>query len=108
MARSINIYLNQGETFYKGILAKTDQDAIIDLAGYTAQASFKKSPYSSDSFTFDTSVSGTTGYIDLKMGATTTALVTEGKYVYDVIAYTDTNKIRITQGMVFVDPAITT
>lgn len=66
--------------------------------------------YSSNTaITFDTSVTGSTGNINISLGATATAAIKAGTYFYDVeLQSNNGNTIqRLVQGMITVYPEVT-
>ena len=81
----------------------------INLTGYTASSQIRKSYYSSIANNFTTTVTGTAnGEITLSMTAANTALLTPGRYLYDLlITSPGGTKTRVVEGIVTVTPGVT-
>ncbi len=104
-----NLILDQYCDF-SATITLTDVNGVpINLTGYTAAASMKKSYYSSTTFPFTVEFfDRTRGIIKLKMTSAQTSLLQAGRYVYDVVI-TDTllKKMRVAEGIVTVTEGVT-
>lgn len=108
MAIKANIVIDQGSTFQTSINVTDDNDNVVNLTGYSANAQMRKHYTSSNSFSFTTSISPTLGIVTLSMTANTTNSITPGRYMYDC-ELTDTNGAvtRLVEGVVTVTPGVT-
>lgn len=108
MAIKANIVIDQGSTFQTSINVTDDDDNVVNLSGYSANAQMRKHYTSSNSFSFTTSISPTLGIVTLSMTANTTNSITPGRYMYDC-ELTDTNGAvtRLVEGVVTVTPGVT-
>lgn len=107
MAIKANLIIDQGTDYSTTITLTDEQDSVIDLAGYTANAQMKKTYTSSNSVTFTTVVSAAQGLVTLSLTDTQTANITPGRYVYDVILTINSTTTRIVEGIVTVTPRVT-
>ena len=79
----------------------------LNLGGYTAKSQMRKWYTSTNAITFNTSINTSNGSITLELDANVTATICPGRYVYDVDV-TDTISItRVVEGLVFVNPGVT-
>jgi len=104
-----NFLINQYSDFTITLTVTQPNKSPLNLTGYTASASIKKSYFSSVSYPFTVEfVNRTSGIIALKMSNTQTSLLSGGRYVYDVII-TDSNlkKTRAFEGIVTVMEGVT-
>lgn len=108
MAAYSEITIEQGATFSTTVNVEDAYNDPINLSGYTASGMMRKSYYSLTSYSFDVSVTGTAnGEITIQMSSANTALLSPGRYVYDIII-NDTNTItRVVEGIVTVLPSVT-
>jgi len=106
MATKANISIDQGTSFSTSIILTDESGGLLDLSAYTANAQIRRWYTSSNSVTFDTSLSE--GQVTLSLNSSSTALLTRDRYVYDVIL-TDGNDIvtRVVEGIVTVNPRVT-
>ena len=108
MAIKANIVVDQGVDYSTDINLTDDDEQAIDLTGYTANSQIRKTFTSSNSVSFSTSVSGTTGVVTLSLTANQTGSLTSGRYVYDVFLTNGSGvKSRIVEGIVTVTPRVT-
>lgn len=108
-----NILLEQGSSFSTTISLGNVTGSNFDLTNYTANSQIRKSYYSaniSGSFTV-TITDPVSGQIMLQMGASESANISAGRYVYDVkltsISDPNNNTVRILEGIVEVSPQVT-
>lgn len=106
------LFLEQGSSFNTTIELDDVYGASYNLQNYSASSQIRKSYYSSNATAiFNTLVNGTNGMIVLSLDAPTTANIYPGRYVYDVIIYSNTdaanNTIRVLEGIINVTPRVT-
>ena len=78
------------------------------MSGYTGAAKIKKSYYSSTSTPFTVSVNAA-GTVTLALTAANTSTLDEGRYLYDVvITSAGGSKTRVIEGLVTINPGVTT
>lgn len=108
MSIKANIVIDQGSTFQTSINVTDENDEIVNLTGYTAQAQMRKHYTASLSYNFVTSISPALGIVTLSMTANTTNAIAAGRYVYDC-ELTDSNGLvtRLVEGIVTVTPGVT-
>lgn len=106
-----NIVIDAGEDFTQDLTLTDSLGAVVNLTGYAASSYIRKHPESSTIVAgFGISfVSPTTGLMRISLGSTITQNITEGRYVYDVMATTSAGlKNIILEGNVLVRAGITT
>ena len=101
--------VEQYATFSTTIIAKNSSEETINVSGYSANSSIRKSYYSTTANNFTATVTGTSnGQITLSMSAANTALLDPGRYFYDVLITSgDGDKTRIAEGIVNVLAGVT-
>ena len=107
MATKANINIDQGSSFNTIISLTDNYGNALDLTNYTGSASIRTSYAAVNSTSFSVALSN--GNITLSLDANTTSSLTRSRYLYDVIL-TDTNGnvTRVLEGVIYVDPAVTT
>lgn len=105
------IFLEQGSSFHTTITLDDIYGEAYDLSNYSGSCQMKKSYYSSNvTASFVTTV-GSQGQISLALDAPTTANIYPGRYLYDVIIYSNTdaanNTLRVLEGIINVTPSVT-
>lgn len=107
MAIKTNLIVDQGANFvYNIYLVDADGNA-FDLSGYSGNAQLRRS-YTASSYTaMNVAITGVTGLITLTMNATTTANLTNNRYVYDLEVSSNNVVSRIVEGFVTVNPGVT-
>ena len=106
------LFLEQGASFSTTITVDDVYGDAYDLNEYSAACQMRKSYYSSNATaTFTTEVYGGTGSIVLILDSTQTSNIAPGRYVYDILIYsnvnTSNNTIRILEGIINVTPCVT-
>ena len=104
-----NITLDQYSDFSATITITDMNGSALNLSGYLASSSMKKSYYSSTSYPFTVQFfDRSQGIIKLKMTSAQTANLQAGRYVYDVVI-TDVGgiKMRVAEGIVTVTEGVT-
>ena len=108
MAAVHNLYIDQGADFSADIGIFDDFNTAWGLTGYTGAAKIKKSYYSSTSTPFTVSVNAA-GTVTLALTAANTSSLSEGRYLYDVvITSAGGSKTRVIEGLVTINPGVTT
>ena len=104
-----NLLMEQGATFNATITIDDVYGVTYNLAGFTASSQMRKSYYSSNATaTFTSSISVSAGTISLDMAANTTANISPGRYVYDVLTISPANVYsRIIEGIITITPRVT-
>lgn len=106
------LFLEQGASFNTTIYLDDVYGENYNLQNYSASSQIRKSYYSSNATaTFDTTVYGVDGQISLRLDTNTTANIYPGRYLYDVVIYSNTdaanNTIRVLEGIINVTPRVT-
>lgn len=105
MATKANITIDQGASFSTEIILTDEAGNLLDLSVYTGESQIRKSYTSSTAKSFDVNLLD--GIVTLSMAANTTATMTAGRYVYDVILVDGANNVtRIVEGIVTVTPRV--
>lgn len=109
MAAFSEIVIEQGATFSSTINVEDTNGDAVNLYSYTANSQMRKSYYSSTAYTIATAVTGTAnGEITISMTAANSALLSPGRYVYDVKITSPTDVVtRVVEGIVTVLPSVT-
>lgn len=112
MAAIANLTLDQGATFSSDVTVKDANGNAFDLTGYTASAKMAKGFASTKTRTTITcTVNGdpTTGIVTMSLTADQTAVLEEGRYVYDLeILQTLSSTItRVIEGIITIRPQVT-
>ena len=108
MAEKVNLIIDQGATFSVRFQVYDENDELIDFTNYSGNSQFRKSHSSSTGYAFIVSLSNN-GIITLLMDSTTTNVIPDGRYVYDVEVNDNltNNKMRIVEGIITVTPQAT-
>ncbi len=108
MAIKANLFIDQGST-HATQLAITDTNGdSVDLTGYTAVAQIRKHFTSSNSVSFQTSITAYPGAITLTLSANATSNLVSGRYVYDVEVVDSQGLVsRMVEGIVTISPNVT-
>jgi hypothetical protein len=108
MAIKGNLIIDQGSTFSTTVNVTDDNEAVVNLTGYTGAAQMRKHYTSLNSHSFSVSISPLIGTVTLSMNATTTASITPGRYAYDCeLTASNGTKTRLVEGIVTVTPEVT-
>ena len=109
MAAYSELTIEQGATFSTKLNVDDIYGFPINLYSYSTDSMMRKSYYSNTSYTITTSVSDSAnGEITLSMTASNTALLSAGRYVYDVLIEDNSNTVtRVVEGIVTVLPSVT-
>ena len=110
MAAYVELTIEQGANLTSTVSVNDNQGDALNLYYYSASSQLRKSYYSSSANTMTATVTGiANGQITLSMTAANTALLSPGRYVYDL---TITNSIdhsvtRVVEGTAVVLPSVT-
>lgn len=108
MAAVQNLYIDQGADFSADIGIYDDFNSPWDLNGYTGESKIKKSYYSSTSTPFTVTVNAN-GTVTLALTAANTSTLSAGRYLYDVVITSAAGtKTRVIEGLVTINPGVTT
>lgn len=105
------LFLEQGASFNTSITIDDVYGQAYNLQNFSANSQIRKSYYSSNATAiFSTTVNGELGQISLSLTRNQTANITPGRYVYDILIYSNTdaanNTIRILEGIINVTPRV--
>lgn len=108
MAIKANLIIDQGSTYSTILNLTDDDDAIINLTGYTGSAQIRKHYTSTANTPFTVSIAPIDGTVTLSLTANQTATLVAGRYVYDV-ELTNAGGVvsRVVEGIVTVTPQVT-
>lgn len=110
MAAYLEISIEQGANLTSIVTVNDAQGDAVNLTTYSASSQLRKSYYSSSANTLAATITGNAnGQITLTMTAANTALLTPGRYVYDLVITnsTDNSKTRVIEGTAIVLPSVT-
>jgi hypothetical protein len=111
MAGYAELSLDQGTTYSTSItITDDDTGAAVNIAGYTISSQIRKSYYSANATAnFTCTIANTAaGNVVLSMNSSTTANISPGRYVYDVLTISPANVYsRIIEGIITITPRVT-
>lgn len=110
MAAYLELTIEQGANLTSIVTVNDAQGDAVNLTTYSASSQLRKSYYSSSANTLTATVTGNAnGQITLSMTASNTALLSPGRYVYDLVITnsTDNSKTRVIEGTAIVLPSVT-
>jgi len=110
VAAYLELTIEQGANLTSIVTVNDAQGDAVNLTTYSASSQLRKSYYSSSANTLAATVTGNAnGQITLTMTAANTALLTPGRYVYDLVITnsTDNSKTRVIEGTAIVLPSVT-
>jgi hypothetical protein len=109
LAAYSEIQVEQFATFSTTINVEDSTGAALNLSGFSVDSTIRRSYFSEASTDFDAFVSGVSnGEITIAMTAETTANLTPGRSVYDVvITAPNGTKTRVVEGIVNILPGVT-
>jgi len=110
-----NFFLHPGATFAKTVTWKDENNALVNLTGYTARMQMRETVDAVTPFLVLTTenggitLGGAAGTISLLVSATNTSAVqlTQGVYDLELVAPDTVTVTRLLEGIVFVDPEVT-
>lgn len=99
----IDLYIDQGDTYYKPFTIKDDSGAVLDLSGYTVEAVMKRYFNTKTDYNLVASVvDAPTGKIALSMTEMASRALLNDRYVYSVKLRNSTVAVKIIEGQVLV------
>lgn len=109
MAAYSELNIEQYATFSTTVNVEDTTGEAVNLSGYLAASQIRKSYYSSSANNLSATITGiANGEITLAMTAANTALLTPGRYLYDLVITAPTGvKTRVIEGIVNVLPGVT-
>jgi hypothetical protein len=109
VAEYVEITIEQGATFTTTVTVSDATGQPLDLTDYTGKAQIRKSYYSTTATDFTVTIpSPINGEMVIELSADTTANITPGRYVYDVIMTDAQNEVtRLFEGTAAVTPGVT-
>lgn len=108
MAAYVEIEIDQYEDYSTTINVEDDQGDYINLYNYSVSSKIKKSPYSTNSYSFNSEIGDyANGEVKLSMTSAISANIRPGRYLYDTIIKTGNTYIRVVEGIVTIQPGIT-
>jgi len=111
MAQFIELNLDQGADFRFDMTVTNDDGTAKDVTGYTFSSSMKKSYYSTNATANLTStiLNSSNGLVRFSITAANNATIKAGRYLFDIKQIDDLNNVsRIVEGLIIVNPGITT
>jgi hypothetical protein len=107
MATNKNLVIDQGATFSANIQFLNTNKNPISLAGYSVRSKMRTSYDAANAAVLVASVTdAANGNVNLFLQSANTSLLPQGRYVYDVEAYTGNDVIRIVEGAITVSPGV--
>lgn len=109
MAAYSEISIEQYANFSTTINVNDIQGDALNLVNYSAASQLRKSYYSTTATSFNVSISNaTSGELTISLSANTTANLSPGRYMYDVIITSPANDVtRIVEGIATVMAGVT-
>ena len=110
MAAYVELTIEQGANLTSTVSVNDTQGDALNLYYYTASSQLRKSYYSTSANTMSAIITGNAnGEITLSMTAANTALLSPGRYVYDLrISNTASGLVtRVVEGTAVVLPSVT-
>jgi len=109
LAGFVELTMEQGANFSTSVDVKDGVNAIINLSGYSVAAQMRKSYYSTTANNFTATITdASAGTITITMTGATTANLTPGRYVYDILLTSGSGvKTRVIEGIATVLPSVT-
>jgi len=99
--------IDQGSDFSATINLSGADSLPLPLGTNLIRAQMRKSYTSSTSYSFTTSVvDALNGVISISMGATTTAIIKAGRYVFDVESVGASSVMRVLEGQIEITPSV--
>lgn len=109
MATISNLFINQDTDFTTTVTVNDSSGAALNLTSYTALAMLRKTYQSTTATTFTSTFAAdrTTGQITISLTDAQTALLEDGRYVYDLVVTDNSGiKTRVVEGIATVTPGV--
>jgi hypothetical protein len=107
MAIKTNLTVDQGANFVYNIYLIDSDGNPFNISGYSGNAQIRKTYTSSSYTTMNVNIAGSNGIITLSMNSTTTANLSNTRYVYDLELSNNNVVSRIVEGIVTVNLGVT-
>ena len=109
MAGFAEITIEQGASYSTSVTVSDATGNATNLTGYTASAQLRKSYYSTSAVNFTVNITNAAGgEITLILSPSTTADLTPGRYMYDLLITSPTSvKTRVVEGIAVILPSVT-
>jgi len=108
MAQVQNLYIDQGTTFSLSIIVSDQNGDPKDLTDYTAAAQMRRSYYTNTAIDFTADVTmPDDGEVTISLTAEETTAIKAGRYVYDIEISSDSETIRVLEGIIVINPEVT-
>jgi hypothetical protein len=105
-----NLSINAGTDFEQVFtLASSSGNSDVDLSGYTGEAKLAKHAGAAEANKVSFAVSfvyPSEGVISISLTEEQTSVLSEGRYVYDVVINDGSRKTRVVEGMAFVSKGV--
>tara|TARA_Y100000389_G_C17336844_1_gene451126 strand:- start:382 stop:717 length:336 start_codon:yes stop_codon:yes gene_type:complete len=109
MATISNLFINQDTDFSTTVTVNDSSGSALNLTSYTALAMIRKTYQSTSATTFTSTFAAdrTTGQITISLTDAQTALLEDGRYVYDLVVTDNSGiKTRVVEGIATVTPGV--
>lgn len=111
MAAYVELYMDQGATF-NNVINLTDDvtNTYVNVSGYTVRSQMRRSYYSTNATAnlVCTVTDAANGEITMSLGASNTAAIKAGRYLFDLETIDTSNTVsRVLEGIITVTPEIT-
>ncbi len=107
MSAYAEITVEQGATYTSTLTVSDSAGSAMNLAGYTAVSTMRKSYGASTGTNFTIVITPASGLLTISMPAATTANLAYGRYVYDTIIVSPSTVVtRVVEGTVMVTPRV--
>ena len=109
MATISNLFINQDTDFSTTVTVNYSSGSALNLTSYTALAMIRKTYQSTTATTFTSTFAAdrTTGQITISLTDAQTALLEDGRYVYDLVVTDNSGiKTRVVEGIATVTPGV--
>jgi hypothetical protein len=111
MAAFVELYVDQGTTFTNTITLNDDStNANVNISGYIIRSQMRRSYYSTNATAniVCSIIDPEYGIVEMSLGASNTANIKAGRYVFDVEMQDTANVVtRILEGIITVTPGVT-
>lgn len=104
----LNLTIEQGTDFESSITIRNRDSSPLNLASYTGEAKLRKHYSATTYYSFTLQfIDRVNGRIKISMSSANTALLTEGRYVYDIVLTSPNSlKSRVAFGAIVVSPGV--
>lgn len=103
IAANLDLYMDQGDSYYKTFTIRDNNGTIINLTGLTISVSMKRYYNTSTQYNLVGTISDApNGVIALSMSAAATAILKHDRYVYAITLSDGTDTTKILAGQVLV------